>query len=177
GFVPEEATRHEVVREVTAWAHGLARGGQIADHAFVSYQREVERYGGPGLIADAEDLFRRDSVAVIQLLRYLRAGGLGLLGPGSDSDSERAALVALTLDRLCACLVPDDEARHALARFAAGPIAGGSLYRTAGRHLWSALTDDGPVRRLVDNAADSWRPAAERLMRRSAELKRSGGLS
>ncbi|MGP3973511.1 lantibiotic dehydratase [Streptomyces sp. 8N114] len=179
-FVPEEAARQDVLRDVTAWAYDLARGGQISDHAFVSYQREVERYGGPELIADAEDLFRRDSTAVIQLLRHLRNGGTGLpgLGPepdlGLDADLERAALVALTLDRLCASLIPDADARHALARAAATRNAGGSLYRAAGRSLWTALTDDGPTRRLLDEAAASWRPAAERLTRRMAELQGAG---
>ncbi|MGP3985878.1 lantibiotic dehydratase [Streptomyces sp. 3N207] len=175
-FVPEEATRPDVLREVTAWARDLARGGHISDHTFVSYQREVERYGGPELIADAEECFRQDSTAVVQLLRHLRDSGTGLPALGLDAGQERAALVALTLDRLCACLVPEAEARHALARVAALRNAGGGLYRTAGRSLWAARTEVGPTREPLDRAAAVWQPAAERLTRRMTELERTGEL-
>ncbi|WP_369207365.1 lantibiotic dehydratase [Streptomyces sp. PU-14G] len=178
-FVPDEGTRGDVLREVTAWAYDLARGGHIRDHTFVTYQREVERYGGPELIADAEECFRQDSAAVVQLLRHLRASptGLpGLSGLGLDASEERAALVALTLDALCACLVPEPAARHALARLAASRNAGGGLYRTAGRGLWAARTEDGPARELLDRAAAAWRPAAQRLTRRMAELEDGGAL-
>ncbi|MFE9331216.1 lantibiotic dehydratase [Streptomyces sp. NPDC006925] len=177
--IPEESARADVLREVTAWAYDLARGGYLADHTFVSYQREVERYGGPELIADAEEWFRQDSAAVVQLLRQLRASGTGLPGLpplGLDASQERAALVALTLDRLCGALVPDPEARHALARLAAQRNAGGDLHRTVGRGLWTARADDGPARELLDGADAVWRPAAERLTRRMAELEHSGQL-
>ncbi|MBO8195706.1 lantibiotic dehydratase [Streptomyces oryzae] len=174
--VPEEGTRQDVLREVTAWAHDLARAGHISDHALVSYQREVERYGGPGLIADVEDWFRQDSAAVVQLLRQPRERGTGLPELGLEPELERAALVTLTLDRLCASLVPDPEVRHAIARTAAARNAGGDLYRTAGRSLWAARTDDGPARRLLDRADASWRPAAERLTRRMAAVERAGEL-
>ncbi|WP_326687012.1 lantibiotic dehydratase [Streptomyces sp. NBC_01795] len=175
-FVPEEAARPDVLREVTAWAHDLARGGYVSDHTFVSYQREVERYGGPELIADAEEWFRQDSTAVIELLRHLRGGGTGLPDLGLEPDLDRAALVALSLDQLCACLIPDPEQRHALAHAAARRNAGGSVYRTAGRSLWTARTEDGPTRRLLDRAATTWRPAAQQLTRQMAELERTGEL-
>ncbi len=175
-FVPEESARPDVLREVTAWAYGLARDGHISDHTFVSYQREVERYGGPELIADAEEWFRQDSTAVVQLLRRLRGSGTGLPDVRLEPDQERAAFVALTVDRLCACLIPETEARHALARLAAARNAGGDVYRTAGRSLWTARTEDGPTRELLDQAAAVWRPAAERLTRRMTELERTGEL-
>ncbi|UNZ16685.1 lantibiotic dehydratase [Streptomyces sp. 891-h] len=178
-FVPDQAVRGDVLREVTAWAYDLARGGHIADHTFVSYPREVERYGGPELIADAEEWFRQDSAVVVQLLRQLRASGTGLPGLpdlGLDASQERAALVALTLDRLCASLTPEPDARHALARIAAASNAGGDLYRTAGRDLWTARSETGPTRELLDRAAAIWRPAAERLTRRMNDLERSGEL-
>ncbi|OEV00514.1 hypothetical protein AN217_24950 [Streptomyces qinglanensis] len=177
--VPEESARADVLREVTAWAYDLARGGHLADHTFVSYQREVERYGGPELIADCEEWFRQDSAAVVRLLGKLRTSGTGLPGLpplGLDASRERAALAALTLDRLCGSLVPDPAERHALARLAARRNAGGDLYRTVGRGLWAARTDDGPARELLDGADTVWRPAAERLTRRMTELERTGGL-
>ncbi|MEU5836489.1 lantibiotic dehydratase [Streptomyces diacarni] len=178
-FVPEEDARADVLREVTAWAYDLARGGHLSDHTYVTYQREVERYGGPELIADAEEFFRQDSAAVVRLLADLRAAPAGLPGLpplGLDASQERAALVALTLDRLCALLVPEPGARHALARLAASRNAGGGLYRTAGRALWTARTQDGPARALLDRAAAAWHPAAERLTRRMTELERDGAL-
>ncbi|MFG3258684.1 lantibiotic dehydratase [Streptomyces sp. NPDC048172] len=173
---PEESTRADVLREVTSWAYDLARGGHIADHTYVSYQREVERYGGPELMGDVEEWFRQDSAAVVRLLRHLRENGTGLPDLGLDAAEERAALGALTLDRLCACLIPDGGARHALARLAAQKNAGGGLHRTAGRALWTARTEDGPVRALLDQAAATWRPAAERLTGRMDALERTGEL-
>ncbi|QVQ53402.1 thiopeptide-type bacteriocin biosynthesis protein [Spiractinospora alimapuensis] len=178
-FVPEKDARGDVLREVTDWAYELADGGHIADHTFVGYQREVERYGGPGMIDAAEEWFQEDSAAVVRLLRRLRGSPTGLPGLpdlGLEASEERTALVALTLDRLCATLVPEPEARHALARVVGNSNAGGGLYRTAGRALWTARTEDGPVRELLDQATATWRPAAERLTRRMAALERTGGL-
>ncbi|MBQ1119796.1 lantibiotic dehydratase [Streptomyces sp. B15] len=178
-FVPDQAARADVLREVTAWAYDLAQGGHISDHTFVSYQREVERYGGPELIADVEEWFRQDSAAVVQLLGHLRRSGTGLPGLpdlGLDASQERAALVTLTLDRLCASLIPEPEARHALARIAASRNSGGGLYRTAGRSLWAARAEDGPARELLDRTAAVWRPAAERLTRQMSELEGRGEL-
>ncbi|MBE9497900.1 thiopeptide-type bacteriocin biosynthesis protein [Streptomyces sp. GKU 257-1] len=78
--VPEESARADVLREVTAWAYDLARGGHLADHTFVSYQREVERYGGPELIADCEGMVpagqrgRRPAPRQAAHLRHRSAG-------------------------------------------------------------------------------------------------------
>ncbi|MFE0103527.1 lantibiotic dehydratase [Streptomyces sp. NPDC059009] len=183
-FVPDQAARPEVLREVTAWAYDLAAEGHIVDHSFVGYEREVERYGGGELIADAEEFFRHDSTAVLPLLRHLRDGGSGLPHtgpapfplPGTDMglDAERVTLAALSVDRLCAHLIPEAEARRDVARAAAPRTAGGSLYRAAGPGLWAARTTDNPVRSLLDGADAAWRPAARPLARRLAEPERTG---
>ncbi|WP_329812855.1 hypothetical protein, partial [Streptomyces sp. GSL17-113] len=78
--------------------------------------------------------------------------------------------------RLCASLIPEPEARHALARIAASRNFGGGLYRTAGRSLWTARAEDGPARELLDRTTAVWRPAAERLTGRMAELEGRGEL-
>ncbi|MGH4031376.1 lantibiotic dehydratase [Actinomycetota bacterium Odt1-20B] len=181
-FAPDQATRPDVLREVTDWAYDMAAKGHIVDHSFVGYRREVERYGGGELIAHAEEFFRHDSTAVLPLLRHLRDGGSGLPHtdpvpfPGTDAglDAERVTLAALSVDRLCAHLIPEADARRDVARAAAPRTAGGSLYRAAGPGLWAALTTDNPVRSLLDGADAAWRPAASPLARRLAGPEHTG---
>jgi len=59
------------------WAGGLVAAGACDRFAVDSYEREVERYGGPEGMAAAEELFAADSRCVAGLLGCLR-GGLGL---------------------------------------------------------------------------------------------------
>jgi thiopeptide-type bacteriocin biosynthesis protein len=45
----------------------LARAGTIDSHSFTTYDREIERYGGPEGMALAEQLFTYDSFAALEL--------------------------------------------------------------------------------------------------------------
>ncbi|MFC3997330.1 lantibiotic dehydratase [Nocardiopsis sediminis] len=164
--VPDAALRREVLGDVAEWAHGLTAQGKVTDAAFASYLREVDRYGGPGLIGDAEEWFRQDSAAATLLLRGLRAE------PGAD----RTGMAAVGLERLGRALLPDPEERRRLARSAVRTEAGGDAYRSAKRALWADLTGTGGGAPILDAAEAIWRPAAERFMGRLGELERSGEL-
>ena len=72
------------------WAGGLVAAGACDRFAVDTYERELERYGGPEGMAAAEDLFAADSRCVAGLLDGLR-GGLGL---------DRVGLAVLTTDDL-----------------------------------------------------------------------------
>ena len=101
--------------------------------AFDSYEREVERYGGPLGIVEAEAVFAADSTAVAELLALGRDGRLGL---------DRTTLAVLSIDDLLAGLGLDEAQRltwyrdRVYARHLTGPE-----FRQRGRDLRALLGD------------------------------------
>jgi lantibiotic biosynthesis protein len=61
-------TSHIVMAEALAWSRQLAEGGQINYFSLDTYEREVERYGGPKTIEAMEQLFTADSVTSSDLV-------------------------------------------------------------------------------------------------------------
>jgi lantibiotic biosynthesis protein len=97
---PEPLTSRLLPR-VCAWAGGLVAAGGRDRFAIDTYEREVERYGGPEGMAAAEDLFAADSRCVTALLGR-RQDGLGL---------DPVALAVLTTDDLLGGLGLDPRRR------------------------------------------------------------------
>ncbi|WAS96587.1 thiopeptide-type bacteriocin biosynthesis protein [Nannocystis punicea] len=87
---------------VCRWAASLVERGLCARLSFDTYDREVERYGGPAGVSLAEDIFAADSRTVVGLLALERARQLPV-------DLEKLAL--LTVDDLLAALGLDEPAR------------------------------------------------------------------
>jgi len=73
---------------------------------FDTYEREIERYGGPEGIAHAEQLFHVDSEAVLEALE----------GIGRGDEERRWRLALLGIDTLLADLGLDLEAKESLAQ-------------------------------------------------------------
>ena len=65
---PTEKGAAELFHVTSEWLSGLFTDGLISKAVNDSYQRETERYGGPGLIEYAEDYFWRDSVLAMKLI-------------------------------------------------------------------------------------------------------------
>jgi thiopeptide-type bacteriocin biosynthesis protein len=86
----------------------LVDSGLVWRFELGTYQREVERYGGPAAIELAEAVFDADSDAVIALLP--------LLEPGDEGLEERWQLGLVGVDRLLADLELDHAQRLALVR-------------------------------------------------------------
>lgn len=86
----------------------LVRSGLAWRIEFGTYQREVERYGGPAAIELAEAAFHADSDAVIAMLP--------LFAPGDQGLEERWRLGLVGVDRLLADLRLDRAQRRALVR-------------------------------------------------------------
>ena len=86
---------------LSEWAGGLVTAGRCDRFAIDTYEREVERYGGPEGMAAAEELFVADSRCVAGLLGCLR-GGLGL---------DRVGLAVVTTDDLLDALGLDPRRR------------------------------------------------------------------
>jgi thiopeptide-type bacteriocin biosynthesis protein len=78
-----------------AWAAELRRSGLVGNVVLDSYDPEMERYGGPEAIADAERAFHADSVSAIALLR---ACG------GQPAPVDRILVGALSILELFSCL-------------------------------------------------------------------------
>ncbi|MFI6743025.1 lantibiotic dehydratase [Nonomuraea sp. NPDC050451] len=64
-----------VMTRCAAWARRLITAAWASDMAFVTYERELERYGGPGAIDAIEEAFHANSEATVELVRFLTANG------------------------------------------------------------------------------------------------------
>ena len=63
-----DVVREQLMPRACAWAAGLVRDGACSRFAIDTYDREIERYGGPDGVALAERIFGVDSRAVADLL-------------------------------------------------------------------------------------------------------------
>jgi thiopeptide-type bacteriocin biosynthesis protein len=82
------------------WAADLRRSGLLGRVVLDSYDPEIERYGGPDVLAEAERAFHADSGSAVAMLRVLDTHA---------STSDRVLIGALSvLDLLAALGGPDD---------------------------------------------------------------------
>jgi len=97
---------------VNEWAQQCLQQGLIRRVVIDTYEREVERYGGPQLIDEAEKLFSEDSRTASQLVYLLRYGktnlppyvlgaisALNLLGQMQLSHEQMLELLSFTVDK------------------------------------------------------------------------------
>ena len=76
-FLPaQDADAWALLRRTLSWGAGLVRANLAADVANVSYDREVERYGGPEAIDAAEEVFDASSRVAVELAGARGAGRL-----------------------------------------------------------------------------------------------------
>jgi thiopeptide-type bacteriocin biosynthesis protein len=170
--VPAAGDYRAALGDMAAWASALTETGRIADFSFATYHREVERYGGPELIALAENLFCLDSRAVRELLAYLRSA------PGRPGCPvlSRPALAALSLERIGGILTPALGERLASLRTSVPSQAGSTEYRAEARLLWTSYTVPGPAGEVLGQAEQAWRDAGDRFLATMGELESSGRL-
>jgi thiopeptide-type bacteriocin biosynthesis protein len=144
----------------------LIRDGLIWRVQLDTYEREVERYGGPEAIELAERIFQVDSEAALGVLAQLE---------GDDGADARWRLGALGTDMLLSDLGLDMEARRTLvARLRKGYGAefhsGKSLHIKMGARFRKERRD---LERLLDSGMNAdhplW-PAIDPLRERSARL-------
>jgi lantibiotic biosynthesis protein len=152
------------------WAGGLVAAGGCDRFAVDTYEREVERYGGPEGMAAAEELFAADSRCVAGLLGCLR-DGLGL---------DRVGLAVLTTDDLLGALGLDPRRR---LEWCAGRVAdrraSGPEHRRRKATLRPLLADPQRLasvpggREVLDHLAER-RAALAPVARRLADLTAAG---
>ena len=107
---------------VSARATELMARGECQSFSFDTYDREVDRFGGPEAMNAAEALFVADSRAVVELLALQVSGGLGL---------EALPVAVLSVDALLNGLGLDPAAR-ASNGVARGAVLASNQARTTG---------------------------------------------
>ena len=139
--------------KLSAWASRLVASGKCEKFGFDTYEREVERYGGPEGMLAAEALFAIDSRCVVDLLdRATRV--------------DRVTLAVLTIDDLlCSLGLETDSARLAwLKQTVDSRKEVGEEYRKKRERLIGGLCG-------AENLAP---PVQEALARRRATLYQAG---
>jgi thiopeptide-type bacteriocin biosynthesis protein len=144
---------------------GLLQQGKLWRVQLDTYEREVERYGGPDAIALAEQLFHADSEAVLDLS--------GMLEPGDAGLDERWRLALAGADRLLQDLGLTLEERLQLARDGARHYGSVAEPSSDLRHLLTARYRElrGGLEPLLNPATNGDHPLApgfEVLAERSA---------
>ncbi|MEV5648825.1 lantibiotic dehydratase [Nocardia sp. NPDC052254] len=142
------AARGTALAEAAQWGHQLVEQGAATDFAFATYHREIERYGGPDLVPEAEILFGFDSSAVTAIIGYLLDAGDGAL--------TREAVAALTLDRMARSLLPELDDRRRLLRTNTPTRSGSPEYRAVADDLWAHHNLGGPTAALLRTVSRLW---------------------
>ncbi|HEX6202965.1 MAG TPA: thiopeptide-type bacteriocin biosynthesis protein, partial [Thermoanaerobaculia bacterium] len=144
----------------------LLADGQVWKMELATYEREVERYGGPVGVVLAERVFQADSEAAVAVLDLLE-------GDGSADVAWRLALAGI--DRLLADLGLDDDAALAVlesmqASFAREHRADGRLKKQMSDRLRGEQADLERLLAAGDDPAHPFAPALAVLARRSRAL-------
>ncbi|HJR46021.1 MAG TPA: lantibiotic dehydratase [Actinomycetota bacterium] len=101
------ALMNEVLPALTALVEREIEKGRVWRFQLDTYEREVDRYGGPGGIEAAEDVFHADSDAAIEVLRA---------APGDEGMEARWRLALVGVDRLFEDFGLDLGSKRRLAR-------------------------------------------------------------
>lgn len=167
--------RTQLASHLFTWGSGLLAAGMCTRLSLDTYEREVDRYGGPEGTEVAEKVFAADSAATADLLQLDREHA---------GEIDRTMLALLAVDDLLACLgLEAGHERLAWYRDRVGPgRATGDEYRRRKADLRRLLTDHErpPAQAGGAGAARilaSRREALAEPRRRLASLQRSGRLT
>lgn len=156
------------------WANDLTQSELCSHFVIDTYEREIERYGGPTAMAVAEALFAADTDAVVQILNLLEMKKLTL---------DLVSIAVLSLDDLLASLqLSDAECRNLSQMYSGHRNESGVEYRKRKALLLSLLGNADRWERqpggpdLADVFARR-RGQLIRIARRFSELQSSGELS
>jgi thiopeptide-type bacteriocin biosynthesis protein len=165
-FHAPEGNVESLFSKLCAWASGLVAGGRCDKFAFDTYEREVERYGGPEGMQAAEALFAIDSRGVVDLL-------------GLAARVDRVTLAVLTIDDLlCSLGLETDSARLAwLKQTVDSRKEVGEEYRKKRDRLIDALCGAGELDPPVQEVLARRRSALCQVGARLAALEEEGVLT
>jgi thiopeptide-type bacteriocin biosynthesis protein len=163
---PQELHQH-VLPALQATVAPLLDDGRVWRIQIDTYEREVERYGGPEGIVLAERIFHADADAVLEIVE--------MLDPGDEGADERWRLTVRGIDTLLEDLGFDLETKRVLLervreQFAKEFRAGRDLKRQLGQKFEK---ERKALEALLDRASDTESPLSlglEALARRSERL-------
>ena len=164
----------KLLPEVFAWAGALLSRGLCSRLCLDTYDREVERYGGPAAMSLAESVFGADSRFTVEALRLSRTGVLGV---------DLATVAVLSIDHLLGSLGASPAERLAWYRERIpARNASGQDYRQRQAALRALLGDPGHLLRQPGGDALARALAARdqqlsRPARRLRELADAGQLT
>jgi class I lanthipeptide synthase len=164
----------DLLPQLSAWANELIEDGRCTRFVLDTYERELERYGGPAGMGLAEALFCADSRAVVELLGARADGSLPL---------DLITVAVLTIDDLLAGLglgVAERLAWYEENGTTTPEV--GAQYRQRQRDLRALLGDADELARrpggdLVAGALDARRPTAIDIGREIDRLAAAGALT
>ena len=113
-----------------SWASALVTDDLCRGFSFETYERELERYGGPEGMAISESIFSADSRAAVSLLQLQASNGTKL---------DKMLLSALSTDDLLCALGASAEVRLKVYRALAPNHEGGDAFRRHKMFLRRAL--------------------------------------
>lgn len=153
-----------VMPDLCRWGERLMSEGPCQKFTFDVYDREIERYGGPAGIVAAEQLFCADSVAVMEMFHFRRAGqkGLDQQNPGSDLADPQILAVLSTDDLLAGLGLSPEQRLHWYREVVPSQKASGARYRQQGAQLRALLGDSRTLGQLAGGATLSAIFAARR---------------
>ena len=167
--------REDVLPPLLAIGSSQLARGAVWKVQLDTYEREIERYGGPAGIELAEQLFCADSDAAVEVLR--------LLAPGDEGNEERWRICLLGLDALLSDFGFDLAQKHEVvagARKAYGVgqredaalrHALGERHRKVGREIASLLLLQPDDEHPIAPGVAVLRRRSERLAPIVAELR------
>ena len=128
----------ELAPEICSWANALIGQGLCSRLCLDTYERELERYGGPLGMNLAESIFGADSRFAVEALRLSRSGVLAL---------DITELAVLSIDNLLAGLGLSEAERLAWYRARLpSKSTSGEEYRRRQADLRALLGDPGHLR-------------------------------
>ncbi len=132
----------QLLPELCAWSQWLIDEGLCLKFSFDVYDREVERYGGPGGMLAAETLFYADSCAVVEMQHLLQTRQLKI---------DRTLVAALSIDDLLARLkLTPSMRRDWYRKQVISRHESGGAYRQHGRQLRTLLGIPNALSTLAD---------------------------
>jgi thiopeptide-type bacteriocin biosynthesis protein len=153
-----------VLPRVCEWAGQILAEGACDRFTFDTYEREVERYGGPDGMIMAESLFAADSRAVTALLNHSRT-------------MDPTTVAVASIDNLLSSVGLDEAGRREWLRtMPKPPKAVTTEYRARRKALVSVLTEPDrlpdPIAQALADRRQAMKPTAMRL----GELDSQGAL-
>lgn len=170
--IPSPDDAMSLLDELLAFGHSVIDQDMSTRFAIDTYEREIERYGGPQAISDAESLFAADSMLVLKLLSLAR-----------NTDISRDVIaVATSLDLLDGLKLGEEIGAELASRLRASWKEASRSYRELKSILWPIIDDPlGLDKKLGDpelhRLLEARRTVAARFGQTARALKDAGALA